>query len=218
MLALATFAVGRHEECLTITRPFYQAYAHRHGYAYIEGDGYADGRPPSWGKVPLLMGLLRTYDAVLWIDCDVVIVDGTDDIATQVPEAAVQAMTVHTHHLGFCMGEVPSCGVWLVRKPMVPVLEQVWGMTQYVEHPWWEQAAMHELLGYLHNGRAIFPVTKGETTPLRERTNFLDESWNSIDVCNEKAAPRFMHMAGMRHEERMRWMQYWAERAMCHAA
>lgn len=214
--ALATFGVGPHAEVLAISRPLLQAYAAKHGYAYVEASAIPQERPPSWYKVQLLHALLEGHDTALWVDSDTVIVDGSQDIADTVPDSAWQGLCVHTEHLGFRMGEVPSCGVWLVRKPMLPILAQVWGMTQYTNHPWWEQAALHELLGYRHNGKAIFPVTRGEPTPLRDRTHLLDESWNCIDMRNEAATPHFMHMAGLSHGERMQWMSYWAERAVQH--
>lgn len=211
--ALVTLATGQHLECLDVARPGFVRYAERHGYVYIEAHEADENRPPSWTKVQLLLDALQQHEMALWLDADVVIVQGCHDMAQAVSEDAWQAMVIHTVHLGFDMGVVPSCGVWLVRKPMQPILEQVWQMTQYLHHPWWEQAAMHELLGYVHNRQKIFPVRASESTPLRERTHFLPEVWNSVDMKNPNAAPYFMHMAGLKHQERMRYMRYWQARS-----
>jgi len=211
--ALVTFGVGPHASVLALSRPLFQAYAARHGYAYVEPQLVPASRPPSWWKVHYLAHLLQTHEQVLWLDADVVIVEGRECLAATVPPDAWQAMVIHRTHLGFDMGEVPSCGVWLVRRPMLPLLRQVWEMTGYLAHPWWEQAALHELLGYTHNGSDIFPVRHEHATALYQRTHFLDERWNSVEMRNPHADACLMHMAGLAHAERLERMREWAGRA-----
>jgi hypothetical protein len=216
--AFVTFAIGKYAAFLDIARPSFAAYAERHGYDYIEvgeADSVLDAsRPPSWSKVPVLLRALETHDAALWVDCDAVIVDGTEDIAAHVPSEAWQGMTLHHTHRGFDMGELPSCGTWFVRVAMIPVLQQAWGMTHYIDTMWWEQAAMHELLGYVRNGDAVFPVRRGEETELRRNTHFLPYDWAHTEFTDIHAQPRVMHVpTTMPFETRVAMMQYWANRA-----
>lgn len=217
--ALVTFATPNYADFLDIARPSFVAYAKAHGYAYLEAQAAQLDftRPPSWSKVPVLLDALATYDAALWVDCDAVIVDGSQDIAAVVRPDAWQAMALHHTHKGLDLGEVPSCGTWFVRKAMIPVLQEAWQMTQYLHHPWWEQAALHQLLGYVHNGAAIFPVRRGPETELRRHTHFLPYAWASVDYDNANAQARVMHVPGvMTHNERLRTLASWAERAVRH--
>jgi len=182
-----TFAVGDHTRLLEVTRPAIMDYADGHGYDYLEPAGLQCDRPPSWWKVPLLLKALESYDEVLWIDCDVAIVDGGADIASAVSADAVQAMVIHRTP----EGDVPNLGVWLVRRGMRDWLRVMWEMTGYVGHPWWEQAAMLDLLGYLHDPR---PSVHVRDTELFGDTCFLPLEWNSHEQNDRHPHPRFAHV------------------------
>jgi hypothetical protein len=170
--ALVTFAVGEpFEELLDLALPGMAAYAIRHGYDVVTDPPRMLTRPPSWGKVTRLLQLLDEYDELLWIDCDVLVLDDTRDLADEMTPDAWHGITLHRT----VEGDVPSCGVWLVRQPMQPVLEAIWRLDRYCFHPWWEQAALHDLLGY--GGR---PVDRIKDTELYERTCWLDVRWNAL--------------------------------------
>jgi hypothetical protein len=208
-----TFGIGPHEQYLSISRPGFMAYAKRHGYAYQEIYVPTD-RPAPWGKICALQEALTLADEALWVDADVVIVDGSADIAAEVDSGAIQALVVHHQHRGFFLGSVPSSGVWLVRQAMRDTLTQIWAMTQYLNHPFWEQAALTELMGYAFNGDQIFPVMMTEATALYHSTHFLDQEWNSVDTLNHQATPRFMHAPALGHDQRLAEMRFWAQRSV----
>lgn len=211
--ALATFGIGKHAEYLNISRPLLMDYASRHGYVYIENYSAPIGKPASWGKVALMWRLLDDHDAVLWIDCDTVIVEPSEDIAAYVPQDAWQGITVHRSLRDVYLGEVPSTGVWFARRPMMPVLQQLWAMTDYINHPWWEQAALHELLGYASPADSLNPVRRVRDTELCSKTHFLPVSWNSIEFENANAFARIMHVPGVvPHEERLKAMRLWVSK------
>ena len=198
--ALVSLATGPHRELLDIAWPSFEEFADRHGYELIEAETQA-ARPPSWWKIPVLHDLLTRYGEVLWVDADVVIVDPTEDLS--VPPGAWQAVVAH--HTGD--GEVPNLGVWLARRMMLPVLERIWGMTEFLEHPWWEQAAMVTLLGY--GGTPLKPAQPSE---LRDRTCFLGPEWNrhknDVTGCGHV---RFQHAT--MHTDRAAVMRAWAKAA-----
>jgi hypothetical protein len=190
--AIATFGIGKCEAMLNIALPSYQAFAKRHGYDLFTATVVENERPPAWYKVPMLQGLLSEYDEVLWLDADTVIVDGREDM--QVPPEYWQAVvTQRTDE-----GEIPNLGVWLVRKAMLPVLKQAWELTEFINHVWWENAAIMALMGYDPYRK---PVVKGETTPLLEHTYRLSNDWNATRVDKWAVSPpKIRHVAASEHD------------------
>jgi hypothetical protein len=184
--ALVTFAVGDHERLAQLSRPRMAAYAERHGYRLETRQPSLSMRPPSWMKVAVLLYQLDRHREVLWLDADVVVCDDSRDIADDIDPGCWQGLVAH--HTPD--GEVPNCGVWYVRQPMRSVLERLWRMDRYLNHPWWEQAGMLDLLGYRHQPR---PVQLERPTELYERTCFLGLEWNSHEERDRHPAPRFAH-------------------------
>jgi MFS family permease len=45
-------------------------------------------------------------------------------------------------------GSVPNDDMWICQQTMIPWLEKIWAMDQYLHHGWWEQAALVDLMGY----------------------------------------------------------------------
>lgn len=200
--ALISYAVGPHQELLDIAAPSFQEFADRHGYDLLIPEPMDSPRPPSWHKIPALIAALGEYDEVLFLDADTVIVDPSEDL--DVPADAWQALV--RHRTGD--GDVPNCGVWFVRRPMVPVLELQWSMVQYTHHGWWEQAAMHELLGFGER-----PVRLLAPTELYERTCFLDPGWN-VHKWDEQRLERQRIMHASMHPDRAAVMREWAKGAL----
>lgn len=201
--ALVTFGDGPHEELLEIALPSFEAFADRHGYEIVIPDfPERPARPQSWWKVPALLTALAEFEESLWIDADCVIMDGSDDL--DVPEDAWQAMVRHET----ADGVVPNCGVWFVRQPMRPFLERVWTMTQFLEHGWWEQAAMVRLLGY----ELRKPVSLVEETPLYLHTHWLEPGWNG-HVNDRQVIDRVRVAHATMFDDRADVMRQWAAKA-----
>lgn len=204
--ALVSFGVGpAFEQMFEIALPSFEAFAERHDYDLLiphVGDEQLEQRPASWWKVPALVDALRSgYDEVLWIDADAVVVDDGDDL--DVPPEFWQALVAHRTN----EGEVPGAGFWLVRPPMLPVLDRVWSMTNYLRHRWWEQGALCDLLGY--RGLPQFRVADSDPPELIERTYYLDHGWS---VCRADQTPterqRVMQATGW--PDRVAVMREWA--------
>ena len=186
--AIVTFGVGTHVELLRIARASFNAFAERHGYAYIEAQQIGHKRPPAWYKVQCLLELLKSYDRVVFFGCDLVIVDGREDFPLDDYPAHLpwwQAMVTHHTQCGMC--QMMICGSSI--KSMIPWLEKVWAMDdKYLNHGWWEQAALMDLMGY---DPAIehFPThCKDITNELYQHTLWLPNEWNVH--CWDKPQPR----------------------------
>jgi hypothetical protein len=202
--AIVSHGIGKlHKEMLDIAWPSFKAFADRHGWDIYRCDEIGSARPAPWYKVQALLGLLESYDEVLFLGADTLIVDGREDMV--VPDKAWQALV--EHHTGD--GYVPNTDVWLCRKPMMPILEKVWGMTQWLMHGWWEQAALLELMGY-----NVWQPTRylGKPTELYDNTYFLDNSWNVHKWDKPQPEhPRIQH-ASM-YPDRVSVMKEWAIKA-----
>jgi hypothetical protein len=153
--------------------PMYR-YAQIHGADMDCLNLASSAAPPSWMKVPALIVALQEYDEVLWLDCDVVVSRSQESIFGELPADAWQGMVVHQTECG----QVPNCGVWLVRKPIRDTLLAMWhdDLEEFRDHPWWEQGAMLRRLGY-----AVHPGPRSEDlgpTVLREHSAALHAKWN----------------------------------------
>ena len=182
--AIVTMGSGPYEELLSISGPRMKAYADKHGYEYVELTDLDPVRPPSWLKVLPLADMLETYDALFWLGCDVLILDDSKDIADQIAPTAWQALTAH--HTG--EGEIPNCDVWYLRPEMADYLRQAWAMEQYATHPWWEQKAILDLMGYRGS-----PLQAENPTDLYRHTHFLPLELNSHESNDRAQNPIFAH-------------------------
>ena len=171
---IASLGAGPQRELLGLAARSFGPYARRHGYDLrLVTEVLDPGRPAPWSKIPLLRELAARYALVVWIDADAVIVDRETDIAS----ALVPGRLVHLveHVVG---GEPrPNTGVMMLRggPEAIAFLDAVWALDRYVEHRWWENAAVCELLGY-----GVDPPARLGTTPWRERTALLSGRWNWI--------------------------------------
>lgn len=173
--------------CETI--PMLHEYSQRHGYDFA-CECMNGSRAPAWQKIPLIREALNSYDRVIWIDADVVIEQGDVDILDECPRAIWQALVRHRTECG----EVPNTGVWILSKAMLPILEQAWRLEKYINHGWWEQAAILELMGYDLSAKST-TAKRDKPTPAYENTFFLDATWNHHpqDVARVDT-PRFRHV------------------------
>lgn len=176
------------------TMPLMDRYALKHEADFTCVNLSSPAAPPSWMKVPNLSAALAAYDVVLWLDCDVVIGDSREDVFGCLDAEAWQAVVIHETECGL----VPNCGVWMVTKPMLPCLSLAWsrGLPVYREHPWWEQAAVMDAMGYAVRDHHGWPYSvDAGATELRNHTTFLDAKWNHHPADRRRVGqPNFWHV------------------------
>jgi hypothetical protein len=211
--ALCSIGSGPHEALLEISRPTFAAYAARHGYELITSTESDPRRPAAWAKVPMLREALGPYELVVWIDADAVIVDGGADIADSLEPDRFLGLVRHGEQ------RVPNTGVmlWRAGEPARELLRRVWDATRYIHHPWWENAALLDALGYRLPGalepsrlrrlvarRRRFALAR--SSPFMAGTQFLPLEWNSVYL-DRADAPRIVHCVGVPVEQRARDMR-----------
>lgn len=196
---ICSIGAGAHEELLALSGQTFKIFAEQHGYDLaLETTLLEPQRPASWSKVRLLQQLLEQYDTVFWVDSDAAIVDVTRDIADEVGRKYL-GLTAH-HYDGQV---IPNCGVMLVNRGRrsEQLLTAAWDATKWIDHPWWENAAVLELMGH-EVGDGPGPVVLKQRTPYYRNARFLGNEWNSIMV-DEAAHPRIRHYPGRSQEFRL---------------
>jgi hypothetical protein len=205
--AIITFGTGAHAELLSIARPSYQAFAKRHGYDYFEADRIGHQRPPAWYKVTCLIELLKSYDVAAFFGADLVVVDGREDFPLD--GDWWQAMVVHNTKCGM----VPNDDMWIVNQNMIQLLEKVWALDKYLNHGWWEQAALLDVMGYEHLQVSEFPIKVADVeNELLRHTRWLDSGWN-VHCWDTPQPTRQRIQHATMWPDRAAIMQKWAEKA-----
>jgi hypothetical protein len=96
--------------------------------------------------------------------------------------------------------------VWKLNRSMRPVLDEIWKQEHRINHGWWEQAAVLDLLGYEHDTR---PAVRAVETELWRRTEFIDNGFNfHLWDTPAPAHVRFAHAT--MHPDRAAVMRSWA--------
>jgi hypothetical protein len=186
---LVSLGTGKQRKLLRLASVTFRRYARRHGYELDLHDEVVDTeRPPAWSKVALIRRLLDRHELVLWLDADIVVVRGDRDIAGELPGERFMAMVQHT--VGGRAN--PNTGVMVIRAgdEARRFFDEVWAKTEYLNHRWWEQAAVMDLLGY-------DPETgeRMRDSEWHDRIHWLGKEWNSIRD-DPAAEPRIRHWPG----------------------
>ena len=187
--ALCSIGTGPQARLLRLARRSFAPYARRHGYdLHLLTEPYERTRPAPWGKVALLRDLLPRYDLLLWLDADIVIVDPSEDIASRRDPDRFLALVEHRYD----GRQFPNTGVLMLGTSdrAAAFLDALWGSEDFVEHRWWENAAVLDLLGYdLEHPNPV------RGSAWRDGVQFLPNEWNST-VHDPAEHPRFRHYPG----------------------
>lgn len=192
-MVICSIACGRdHMDMMYSMAPTVSFYAAKHGMdsVMLRDFRFDESRPPAWDKVIMIRSLLEVYETVLWIDSDAIICDPEIDIRTVAPRSVPMHIVAHEYDEKV----VPNTGVWLIHRSesAFDLLEEIWACTEFVEHAWWENAALMELIGYDPRG---YSCTFDGPTPFTPLVSFLDRQWNSIGL-DSADDPIILHYAG----------------------
>jgi hypothetical protein len=188
--AIVSLGNGPQARLLALAARSFRPYAAQHGYELALHTDVRDlSRPAPWSKIALLREMAATHDLLLWLDADLVIVDRSLDIATELEEG--RFLYLAEHETG--EGRMPNSGVMMLRggHQTIAFLDDVYAQKDLIHHRWWENAAICRLLGY-----QLDPVGPGRPTPLlTKRTKLISTRWNSIPNAPSRD-PRIRHYPG----------------------
>jgi hypothetical protein len=197
--AIVSMGSGAQARLLPLMTATVVPYASRHGYdMHLLAEPLDHERPPSWTRILAFQRLQREYDLLLWLDADLMVVDGRVDIATELESD--RFLYLVEHHTP--EGHLPNAGVMMVRTgdDCAAFLEQVWAQDDLIDHPWWESAAISRLLGY-----ELDPPRPVRETEWRAKTKLLPGQWNSIHD-SPAESPRIRHYPGYKLRTRGAFM------------
>jgi hypothetical protein len=121
-----------------ISRPNKEAYCRRHGYRFVcRTDGFDPDRPASWSKVGFVRQELAASDWVFWTDADSLVMNAAVPLTRFVVDAVDIVLSDDPYH-GI------NAGCFLVRNTAWArrFLDRVYARTDFLHHPWWENAAI----------------------------------------------------------------------------
>lgn len=124
-----------------ISRANKVAYCARHGYRFVcRTDGFDEERPPSWAKVKFIREELGAADWIFWTDADALVMNASIPV-TRFVQDCVDVVFSGDPTNGI------NCGHMLFRSTAWSerFLEHVYARTEFLHHPWWENAAVLKL-------------------------------------------------------------------------
>lgn len=187
-----------------VTRPTHERYAKAMGYGY---DHVLFRDDDSWGKLFAILTVLHAYpnEDAFWVDADAQFVRFDESI-----EPLIRGDILLTYQrLGKFRWIFPNAGVMVFRNThgsRAFLTEALDLRPKYEGHPWWDQAAIYELLGL--NPDASLRTDPWATDDAREWWDwgFLPQRWNSTPP-DEIRDPIIVHATGLGARERIQYLQ-----------
>ncbi|MFC1524249.1 DUF273 domain-containing protein [Thermodesulfobacteriota bacterium] len=146
-LAILSLYTEEHAIINEITEPPKKAYAERWGYELINHFGSLDkSRPHPWSKIKLIQQHLAEYDWIFWLDSDATITNQEVRVEQFLNEydliIAQECRKCHFNNFQF------NTGSFFLRNSQWShkFLERSYTFTQFMDHPYWDQAAMRHAL------------------------------------------------------------------------
>jgi hypothetical protein len=197
--AIISMGSGPQSRLLRLMTATVVPYASRHGYdVHLLTEPIDPERPAPWSKIRAFQRLQHDYDVLVWLDADLMVVDGRVDIATELEDGRFLYLVEHRTP----EGRLPNSGVMMVRTgaDCAAFLEAVWAQRDLIEHRWWENAAIARLLGY-----DLDPPQAVARTEWLRKTKLLSGRWNSIHD-SPAGSPRIRHYPGYKLRTRTAFM------------
>lgn len=180
-------------------------YCQRHGYGFrAYKQGWDKSRPKSWSKLLFIRDTLRSYEWVFWIDADAAITNQTVPLGFFIQKdeemviCKVQNLATMDEHRHL------NCGVFLLKagKFAESLLEALWGQTDCINHPWWEQKAFEIIYGASADVQGHVRVTWGRAfnsvCPWRNQMSSEFKWWPGDFVIHIAAFPLGVRIEMMR--------------------
>jgi hypothetical protein len=136
--------------------PINQAYAHKHGYCYIQYNQTLDiTRPIPWSKILAIKQQLNNYDWILYIDADAIffnhdirIENFIDKQYNLIISKAMGQSWVDKYYLNNSEFVNINTGVFIIKGKSTwssCLLNYIYDKTDRINHSWWENQALSDV-------------------------------------------------------------------------
>lgn len=162
-IAATTLSTPKWKPIRDIATPNLAAYCARHGYPMIEEtDAIDPKRPAAWSKILLLEKHLPDYDWLWWKDADALVMNSQVRLETFLDPDFDMVISIDANGL--------NTGSFFVRNTPATFrgLRAVYNNTVFINYPWWEQAAMNNLIA-----RGQFPM-KYKNVPQSDFNSYIE--------------------------------------------
>lgn len=194
-IAVCTLMVGKeYREAVSIGIETKRKWCQTHGYDFIlDTVHHTPSKPIAWSKIPMIQRVLPSYDYVFCSDADVIIMNDSvqlEDLIAKYMDKKSILLTRDWQDL--------NTGNLILRNTdeVSSVLGQMDDLTEFTNHPWWEQRAFIELYR--------------TSSQVQDMTCVLDENAHELnayvlkfpecplpDRCKYRTSDLLIHLAGI---------------------
>ncbi|HEX7375626.1 MAG TPA: class I SAM-dependent methyltransferase, partial [Pirellulales bacterium] len=189
-IALVTLSAGEEfERMAALVNPPKARFCDRWGYDFIAFHELLDAdRPAPWSKIRAVARVLPRYDWIVWCDADTVLFDRDNGLRRFITAAGNADFVIQRNWDGI------NTGVFFVRNTpwSIRFLDMVYEQTEFIDHPWWEQAAI-SALAERPEIAAHFQIYAPREPVAGFHGYYEKGDWGAT----------FLHLAGIKGEERL---------------
>ncbi|MEA2930108.1 MAG: hypothetical protein QOG38_2536 [Hyphomicrobiales bacterium] len=204
-IALLTISDENFREIADRTFPSMRRYADAFGLEFLPRPIALSDRPTSWGKILQVREVLRSgFDYCFYVDADTMFVRFDADIRDSISAGKDLHLCWHCADNSESYAAIPGhfnagVAVWRNSAWSFGFLDEIWRQTEFIHHPWWEQAATLHLLGY----RALLGGIDAPDQRYASHVARLPIDWNALVGYSAAPDPILRHFAGRPSARRM---------------
>jgi hypothetical protein len=192
-IALVTASIG--SEYYRVTLPgtlSKEAYCKKHGYDFIcIKEALDPTRPLPWQKILAIKDVLSKYDWVFWADADAIIMNKDVTLESFIDAHENASFILTYDYYSNCV----NTGHFLLKNCewSFAFLDEVYSRTEFINHSYWEQGAVIQILKEAKNTEPYVKV-------LHQRTmnSFPPEASGHTEDSRYQSGDFIVHFAGVR--------------------